>query len=485
MATCSPPSDFDVLRARTEYLGPQLHARAVWKNIWLNLIPREEWPRGAGYVMSGFEIGRQYPDSPEMPWQTIAAPSSPSNTGGACDINYQQAYAGQLEKTFKPAVVGMVGPTVCQDDLTHKWESPRFWSEYFESMEKWAVMMAINRLGAVYKHYSSKSSCNSNYTTVSGKWATSQPPPNNVDMSDFLVGGALGVPTSDLTQQFLDATFLDLCYESATEGDTNGWINMSDSGPIFPILIGLDASRNIARNNPELRADTNSAWMGLKEMDPTLMRLGASKVYGNFRHVPNMFPDRYAYVPYGTTINITSTGANSSTGVTNTFYNSTAQTTNPTWTPTPVAGTDVIVIIPPFCRSTASGDVTMGQVSVVNGCWKDSNVTVVGGSSTGVLQFETAIVLNPLVMTEHVVLPTNSMPGMDLHAQNYMGQWKFVTGNDAFIGIAGCTGVSDPLHKKGRHFGEYRAAWEPVHPQYGRVIGFIRCANAYDTVTCS
>jgi hypothetical protein len=77
------------------------------------------------------------------------------------------------------------------------------------------------------------------------------------------------------------------------------------------------------------------------------------------------------------------------------------------------------------------------------------------------------------------------MPGMKLQAQNYMGEWRFVTGNDAFIGINGCAGITDPLHKQGRHFGEYRAAYEPVHPVFGRVIAYRRCPAQFSVLACS
>jgi hypothetical protein len=148
-------------------------------------------------------------------------------------------------------------------------------------------------------------------------------------------------------------------------------------------------------------------------------------------------------------------------------------------------GNDAICRIPDHAQSTNSIDVTKGQASVVNGCWMDPNVTVTAGSSVGVLQFETCAVLNPLVLTEQILLPVNAMPGMKLQAQNYMGEWRFVTGNDAFIGINGCAGITDPLHKQGRHFGEYRAAYEPVHPVFGRVIAYRRCPAQFSVLACS
>lgn len=482
MATCSPPSDFDVLRARTEYLGPVLHAIAVYKDPWLNLIPREEFPRGAGYEMSNFTIAPQYPRTAELAWTAIAAPNAQSNPLGACSMNYEQAYAGELERKHKPEKIAVVGPTVCQDDFVHKWESARFWASLYEALVKMAVMVPINRLGTVYMQYSSKFACKKNGLWVAGTTAT-QPAAANTEWDEFLDSGSVGRPVSYLTQQYLDSAVRQLIQAGAPEGDVATWINMVEGGPIFPILIGMDASRIIETINPERRADTNAGYMGLKEMNPTLMRLGASKVIGNCRHVITPFPRRYAYVPYGTEINITATGTTATSG-TVTTYDNTFGATNDIG-PTPVLNKDQIVFIPDHVASTNSNDVTQGVSYVVNGVWEDPTIHVASGSSVGVEKYEACVFLNPQVMTEHNVMPVNSMPGMKLTPQNYMGEWHFKTGISAFLNINGCTTVSDPLDKLGRHFMEYRSSKEPIHPEWGRVLLFKLCPEPYDEATCS
>jgi len=225
-------------------------------------------------------------------------------------------------------------------------------------------------------------------------------------------------------------------------------------------------------------------------MNPVIERLGARRVIKNFRHMINRFPARWCYVPNGTTINYSSTGGNSSTNVVATYNNTLgilsngAAGQNPVNTPV-ANGLGILLRIPSRINSTNSLDVTKGVASVTNGCWNDPNPTVVAGGSGGVAMFEAVEVLNPLVYTEEVLMPVNSMPNMKLTPQNYYGEWDFVTGNDALLGIAGCTGITDPKHKQGRHFAEYRHASRPVHPVFGRMILFKLCGNSYDTVTCS
>src|SRR5438477_9835727 len=103
---------FDVLRARVEDLGPQLHLRASYKEPWLNIVPRDTYPKGAGYVRSSFQIGRSEPSTDEESWQTIQKIAD--NSSGACALTYNQTYVGFHEDTYSPEMFGLMGPLVCQ-----------------------------------------------------------------------------------------------------------------------------------------------------------------------------------------------------------------------------------------------------------------------------------------------------------------------------------------------------------------------------------
>jgi len=443
---CTAP--FDVLRAKVEDLGPMLLVRASWKDPWLNLIPRETYPKGAGYVRSQFTIGRSEPASDEETWAAIAAIDSNSNPNGACNLTYNQTYVGQKEDQYKPENFGLMGPLICQDDLVMYWNSSAFWERYFQALEKRNRKSVINRLGNIYRQYVYKASANSSFAFIAGDYAT-QPAPASPVMTGLQ--GA-NIPTSELTQEMLDATAVELSEEGADEPNSNGWITQGADGPIFPLYIGQAMSHRLLLNNSELRSDFNNSFQGWGDANPVIKRLGASRIIKNFRHVINRFPARW------TTQQVDSTGAQGH-GV---GY---------------VYGTDdgVLKRVPTWQMSTSSTDATKGQVAIVNPSWRDPSLA----------KFESCEVLNPWVMTEEVLMPMNSAPGMKLNAQNYFGEWAFVTGNDALLGIASCAGVQDPMKKYGRHFAEYRHALKPQFPIYGRLILFRRCANAFDTITCS
>ncbi len=419
---CATP--FDVLRARQEDLGPHLYVRASWKDPWLNFIMRDEYPQGAGYVRSSFTIGRSEPSTDEETWQEIKPISQEAS--GACALNYNQTFVGFKETTYKPEMFGLVGPLVCQDDLVMYWNSADFWEKYFQALEKRNVKSIINRLSNIYMNYVPKAAAADDFHYVDGNIDT-QPPGASVDLTD------IDVPQCGLIQDYLDETSLILSEEGADEPDTNGWITQGPAGPVWPLLIGEKASNQLLLNNAELRNDYNFSYMGKENANPVIQRLGASRIIKNFRHIITRFPPRWE-----------------------------------------LAG-GALVRVPTWEMSTDAADVTKGRVAKINPRWQNPEIAA----------WEGAIVMNPWVFREELLRPMQSAPGMKWQAQNYMGDWAFVTGNDALLGFDDCTGVKDPRHKFGRHFAEYRHAAKPIFPEYGRLIVFRRCPADFDCVSCS
>lgn len=412
---------------KAEDLGPQIHLRASWKDPWLNLVPRDTYPVGAGLVRSSFTVGRSEPSSDEESWSALVTTSG-STFVGSCGVTYNQTFVGYKENTYAPEVFGLMGPPVCQDDLTLHWMSTDFWNKYFQALEKRNTKSIVNRLANIYMNYSTKVVANKGgtVTETAGNTAT-QPPGAAVDMT------GISAPGCGLSQELLDNESIVLSEIGADVPDSNGWITQGESGPEFPILIGQYASNQILLNNADLRSDYRSAFQGWGDAAPVIQRMGASRVIKNFRHIITRFPPRWGW------------------------------------------DGSKLYRIPTWLMSNSATDASKGTVAKVNPDWQNANIA----------GYEGAIVINPSVYTEEVLQPVNTAPGMKWTPQNYFGEWSFVTGNDAFLGISGCTGISDPKHKQGRHFAEYRHAAKPIFPEYGRLILFKRCPNVVDCVTCS
>lgn len=380
---------------------------------------------GAGLVRSAFTIGRSEPTTDEETWSAITQTSG-ENFVGSCATTYVQTYVGYKETTYKPEQFGLVGPLICQDDLTLNWNSADFWEKYFQALEKRNAKSITNRLANVYMNYVPKAAANEDFHFIDGDVDT-QPASSTVDLGD------LDIAECGLIQDYLDATALELNEEGANDPNSNGWITLGPSGPVYPLLIGQEASNRILLNNAELRADFRFAFDAFADANPVIRRMGASLIIKNFRHMITLFPPRWKIVD----------GA--------------------------------YVRVPTWLMSTDAADASKGRVAVVNPDWRDASIAT----------HEGAIVFNPWVMTEEVLQPVNASPGAVWTPQNYFGEWRFVTGNDALLGFDSCTGVADPTHKLGRNFAEYRHALKPIYPIFGRLIVFKRCPASFDCVSCS
>lgn len=436
-----------------EDLGPTLYVRASWKDPWLNLMNRDTWPVGAGLDRSAFTIGRSEPATDEETWSAIVVKSGNTFTG-SCGVTYNQTYVGHLEVHYKPEGFGLLGPLICQDDLTLHWQSEDFWEKYFMALEKRNIKSIVNRLANIYMNYVPKWATQSptGFAPVNGNFNLVQPAPSTVDLNGATAGSS-AVPQAqcNLTQDFLDTIAIQLSEEGADDPNTNGWITQGPEGPIFPLLVGQEASNKILLNNSELRRDYRSAFEAFGDANPVIARLGASRVIKNFRHMITRFPPRWAWLTSGSKIELVP-GTLTTASVTG-YYR-----------------------VPTWQMSTSSTDATKGQVAIVNPNYRNPNIA----------SYEGAIVLNPWVYTEEVLRPVNAAPGMKWQAQDYFGEWQFVTGNDALIGFPDCpNGAQDPTHKQGRHVAEYRHAAKPIFPQYGALLIYTRCANDWDCAACS
>lgn len=435
------PSPFDALRLRVEDLGPQLYQRATWLDPWLNLIPREEYPPGAGLTRSAFEIGRSEPTSEEETWPSIASGMGTDTSGGSsgsflgsCAKSFTDVQVGYIEKQYGPEAFWLRGPLICQSDLTLHWNSRDFWNKYFMRMEQRNTRSIVNRIQNVYGSFSTKvvGNVDGTVTTTAGSAysGTTQGAALNL--------GTASTPTCGLDQTLLDSQVHPLVLSGATAEDSGGWITSLGSGPVFPLLIGIDASNQLALNNADLREDLRFSYEGYGETAQILLRLGASRVIKNYRHVITATPPRW--------------GITDSSGV--------------------------LYRISPWIMQYGNTDTGFGKgyVAVPNPAYLNPGIAAVEG----------AMILTKWAMTEEVLRPISEVNGAKWSAQDYYGEWKFVTGNDALLGMDGCTGLADPFHEYGRHFAQFKHAFKPVFPDFARLFLFLRCPNQQTTcLTCS
>lgn len=229
-------------------------------------------------------------------------------------------------------------------------------------------------------------------------------------------------PTSELTQCYLDTIASRLNTAGANQPDKNGYITLGDQGPVYTLEIGQEMSNKLTRVNAELRADYRFADMGKGDQATLMQRIGATRILFNFRHRVVLDPPRFTFVG----------GA--------------------------------FVRVNYWVTEAAS----KGTKFVVNPLWLAA-------------PYEAAIVVNPMVFMSEILAPMNATaPGINFDPINWSGDWKWVTGRDAFVDPT----CFDPYHNRGAHFAILRHAPKPMLPEYGWTILFKRC-QPQCTPTCS
>ncbi len=350
---CDTP--FDAFRMATESLGDDIYYRASFRDPAINLIPRSEYPRGTGLIQSTFTLGRSEPTTDEPDFDPITV-SDMNQPAGLCATTYQDVPVGFDERTYTPEKFGWKGPVICSDDLIYNFKAERFLMGYIEAISKHTIRTIGNRLWAIYDHYVPKFIATATGIILPG--GTGAPPKSPVLTS--------ATSTCHLDQSMLDQVAVELMEAGATDVDSNGWISFGDDGPLFPLLIGPQASKNLQLNNAELRQDYR--W---GEPSALLKRMGATRVIGNFRHVINLFPPRYNW-----------------------------------------DGTKFIRV-----NTWLMPNGTKGQKAIINPEWEAAD-------------FEGARVLSPWVFHDEIIRPVNSAAGLNWTEKNYMGNWIFVVGGD-------------------------------------------------------
>ena len=409
---------FDAFAIATENLSDEVYRNASYRSVWLNAIPRGTFETGVGTVKTTFAIENSEPTSDAETWTQITnteiAGGSDGGAGGSCASTFNDVEVGYTSRTYNPEEFALQGPILCKDDLIYDHNVDTFLRAYIEEMTKRAQRSWEKRYEELYMKFASKLS--------EGNGATVVDTENTITSIDF--GSDGGVSTSTLTQQLLDQIAVELIDRGATNPDSNGWISYGEDGPVFPLLIGLEASQQIALNNADLRNDFRHAESGSGAASELTSRMGATRSIKNFRHVPNLRPPRF------------------------------------TWTE---AG-NKYTRVPTYLMSSA----TKSKKAVLNPAY----VTA---------PYEAAIVMNPNVFTSEIVQPVNAAGGVSWTPTSYMGERKWVTGGNK-IQASGADCL-DPLDKLGRHFAEFKHAPRPEFPNYGMTLIFKRACGTSGSVS--
>jgi hypothetical protein len=387
-------SIFDALRIATESLGEQIHVIPSPTTFFYNFVTRGQFKKNSGVNQTTFKAGRVEPTSSTDGWADVTL-SNNVPTGGNCDTTFLDVDVGFDEATFAPRKVGLAGPIICRDRLTYAHNPMDFIKLYVRQLSNYVK----RKVDLEFR----------NQTIKLGNKLVIRPG----GLDSLFTGTTLPTiaPNSSLTFSWLADVAAYMIRDGAANAEQDV-IEMGPDGPIFPLVLGLEQIPKLvqATSGQGTRTDFQYANMGKGPDSDLLAKMGATRVIGNFRVIPEAFPPRYDLV------------------------------------------NGVLVERQAF-ESTAA---THGNKSTVTSAYKNA-------------QYEAAIIPHKLQFKADIVSPENA--GLEFDAANYTGEWKFVTGGRE---LSSDGSTFDPLHDYARHYAKFIYAPEPIHTNYGWALFYKR-----------
>jgi hypothetical protein len=418
---------FQALKMATESLSKDIHRKATHKSVWMNALPKGTYPLGTGLKQTTFTVENSLPTDDQLPWETIGATGVSGDidmdtTAGLCARTWNDVEWGFSEQEFSPERISIRGPQVCQSNLKYRHNVDSFLRAYLEEITKHSKRILENKVANEYMKKARQ-------VTLAGTAADGSDAElvdtdvTSLDIDNHAVDNAL-VDTVPLLQHHLDQLAIKLIESGATEGDSNGWIELGPNGPIFPLVIGMDQSNQLLKgaNVGEIRTDYRES----SQANELLKAIGADRVVGNFRHIVVTNPPRFKRKDGPALAGYRRIDEN---------------------------------------VALAGGEITKGSGTKINPLYTSKSQA---SGNNGI--YEAAVVLNPSVMRQ-LVVPSSTPGSLGFSPENYSGAWEFITGAYKWGGADTC---EDPSEVFGRHIGMYEMAFEPIFGDHGATVLFKR-----------
>jgi hypothetical protein len=244
--------------------------------FWRNMIPRGTFVKNQGVTRSTFTIKSSEPADDQTLWKQIVLSSGQPSP--SCDTDYEDIGVDYYERTYGPKQRRFRGPVLCKANFTFQHAIDQFLNDYVDELGKVIARVWEFTLRGDYMYFA-------NWYVDGTKYAG----PNALAT---LPRAFQGISQTNLNKM---AT-AQINVGSGSDPD-GGYTTLGPNGPIFGLEIDMEDSERVLTANSTIRDDARYASDGADGMaDFSLWKpIGAQRVIGNFRHVPNNISPRFNY----------------------------------------------------------------------------------------------------------------------------------------------------------------------------------------------
>ncbi len=257
-------------------ISPRLYNRVSINDPWTAFTPRAEWPQGMGFTINSMLLERSTTDS-ETGTEWVAATASGSGdvatTANNCLPTPEILKFGQTLRSFTLSRRNIQTEDFCINDLMNDFQISRALANVANQLEFVTEWVWSNRL-------------QNEYLSLCAHKVTEKASGFNISGTSFdFVGNP---PTSRLINATLEDIYQSLILEGAIASGGAAVGKGVNDQPIFQLFTDAVTSRDLIRQDPDLRMDFRYA-----DPDKLIYQLGTPYSYDGYKHVWIKFPPRY------------------------------------------------------------------------------------------------------------------------------------------------------------------------------------------------
>jgi hypothetical protein len=270
--------------ALTGQVSPRLYNRISLNDPWVGYIEKGEWPTGMGFTINSMMLERTLTDgTKENGSGWTAATPSVSGTNNNCLPPPEILQFGQTLRPFTMYRRNIQTENFCINDLQNDFMIAQTLGNVMDQLENVTEWVWSNR-------YQNEYLVNSlHHITESGSGAINDVGAGANPFTPATIAGGTNLTniTSRLVQGTLEQIYTQLVLDGAVA--TSGAIGRGQNDqPIFALFTDAVTSRDLIRQDPELRMDFRYA-----DPDKLINALGTPYSYNGFKHVWLKFPPRF------------------------------------------------------------------------------------------------------------------------------------------------------------------------------------------------
>jgi len=276
--------------ALTGQVSPRLFNKISINDPWIAYVEKGEWPTGMGYTINSMMLERTLTDATfeigtaGVGW-VDATPSGNldvATTNNNCLPTPEVLSFGQTLTPFTMQRRNIQTENFCINDLQNDFMIAQVLGNVMDQLETVTEWVWSNRFQNEYLRL-----CDHNIVETSTSAALTDVHATAPFTPAALPSGAYSLIGSRLLQGTLEQIYSQLVLDGAVA--TSGAIGRGGNDqPIFALFTDANTSRDLIRQDPELRQDFRYA-----KPDQLINTLGTPYSYNGYKHVWVKFPPRY------------------------------------------------------------------------------------------------------------------------------------------------------------------------------------------------